>query len=113
MEKLFSYGTLQLTRVQLELFGRTLKMEPDVLIGYKKERIKIKLDTVVNVSGEEEHVIISYTGNDSDMVEGMVLSLAPGELKHTDDYETNDYKRVEVVLRSGRSSWVYVKSDNG
>jgi gamma-glutamylcyclotransferase (GGCT)/AIG2-like uncharacterized protein YtfP len=111
MENLFSYGTLQLEQVQLELFRRTLKTEPDALVGYKKEKIKIKVESVVNLSGEEEHVIISYTGNDSDVIEGAVLSVTEDELEHADDYETNDYKRINVILQSGKSAWVYVKND--
>lgn len=110
MEKLFSYGTLQLEKVQLEVFGRTLKMVPDTLVGYKKEKVKIKVDFVVNVSGEEEHVIVSHTGDDSDLVEGVVLSITEDELKHADEYETDDYKRIRLTLKSGIRSWVYVKN---
>jgi gamma-glutamylcyclotransferase (GGCT)/AIG2-like uncharacterized protein YtfP len=111
MENLFSYGTLQLEQVQLELFGRTLKMQSDALIGFKKEKITIKDETVVGLSGEEEHVIISYGGNNSDVVEGAVLSITRDELERTDRYETNDYKRIQVKLQSGKQSWVYVKND--
>lgn len=111
METLFSYGTLQLEVVQLELFGRTLVMAPDALTGYKKEKIKIKVESVVNISGEEEHVIISYTGNGSDVIEGVILSVTQDELEHADDYETGDYKRINVMLRSGKPAWVYVKND--
>jgi hypothetical protein len=111
VENLFSYGTLQLQQVQLELFGRTLKMEPDALTGYKKEMIKIKVESGVNLSGEEEHVIISYTGNESDVIEGSVLSLTKDELEQADEYETDDYKRIRVTLKSGRQSWVYVKNN--
>lgn len=109
MENLFSYGTLQLKQVQLELFGRTVATCPDVLVGYKKEMIKIKVESVVNLSGEEEHVVISYTGKHSDIIDGVVLSITEDELNEADKYETNDYKRVEVVLKSGNTSWVYVK----
>lgn len=111
MEDLFSYGTLQLKQVQLELFGRIIPTQPDVLIGYKKEMIKIKVESVVNLSGEEEHVIISYTGLDSDVIEGVVLSITKDELIKADEYETNDYKRAEVLLQSGKTAWVYVKND--
>ena len=112
MENLFSYGTLPLTQVQKELFGRILEMHPDALAGFKKEKIKIKVEPVVNLSGEEEHVIISFSGNNSDVVEGMVLSITDYELKHADEYEPVDYKRIQVTLKSGKQSWVYVKNDN-
>jgi gamma-glutamylcyclotransferase (GGCT)/AIG2-like uncharacterized protein YtfP len=110
MENLFSYGTLQSIQVQMELFGRTIKMEPDALIGFKKEKITIKDETVVGLSGEEEHVIISYSGNDSDVIEGAVLSVIQDELERADKYETDDYKRIKVTLQSGKQSWVYVKN---
>lgn len=111
MEKLFSYGTLQLEKVQLETFGRTLQGHPDTLVGYKKEMIRIKVDAVVNLSGLEEHVAISYTGNEADRVEGVVLSITPAELEHADDYETDDYIRTQVMLQSGTQAWVYVKNN--
>jgi len=81
------------------------------LIGFKREKIRIKVESVVDVSGEEEHVIISYSGNDSDVIEGMVLSITQDELQHADNYETDDYKRTSVMLRSGKSAWVYIKND--
>jgi gamma-glutamylcyclotransferase (GGCT)/AIG2-like uncharacterized protein YtfP len=109
MENLFSYGTLQLEQVQQELFERLLHAEADALIGYTKEKIKIKVESVVGLSGEEEHAIISFSGNDADIIEGVVLSVTKDELKRADEYETEDYIRVEVTLRSGKTAWVYVK----
>lgn len=111
MENLFSYGTLQLAKVQQQVFGRTIQMYLDDLVGYQKEKIKIEVQSALGLSGEEEHVIINYTGNDSDIIEGAVLSITEDELRHADEYETDDYKRVEVRLRSGKSAWVYVKND--
>jgi hypothetical protein len=32
------------------------------------------------------------------------------ELLAADRYEVADYKRVEVVLKSGATAWVYVKA---
>ena len=112
MENLFSYGTLQLERVQLETFGRTLKGYPDLLMGYRRETIRIKVESVINLSGIEEHTIISYTGNSSDIVEGVVLCITEDELMRADDYETEDYKRIRVKLKSGKEAWVYVKDDS-
>lgn len=109
MENLFSYGTLQLPNVQLKLFGRLVEMTPDALVGYKKEMIRIKIDSVINSSGLEEHLIIDYTGNEADVVDGVVLSISSEELQHADEYETEDYKRIAVTMKSGKTAWVYVK----
>lgn len=36
-----------------------------------------------------------------------------GWLEAADEYEVDDYRRVEVPLRSGRSAWVYVFAGAG
>ena len=58
MEKLFSYGTLQNDNVQLDTFGRTLNGTNEKLLGYKKERIKIKDHLVLKSSGLDNHAKI-------------------------------------------------------
>jgi len=42
LEKLFSYGTLQMESVQKETFGRELNGIKDSLIGYVLSEVKIK-----------------------------------------------------------------------
>lgn len=111
MEHLFSYGTLQLEKVQLQTFGRLLHGYPDVLKGYQKELIRISVDSVVDISGQEQHWVISYTGDDSDRVEGIVLLITEAELQQADEYETDDYRRDRVRLQSGKEAWAYVKNE--
>jgi gamma-glutamylcyclotransferase (GGCT)/AIG2-like uncharacterized protein YtfP len=110
MENVFSYGTLQLEKVQLEIFGRRLLGHPDALIGYKKETIKIKVNSVVDLSGIEEHAVVVHTGNSADVIEGVVLKITPEELEHADAYETDDYQRTKLTLLSGQQAWVYIKT---
>jgi len=112
LENLFSYGTLQLPNIQLELFNRLLEGYNDTLAGYKKELIRIKVDSIVNPTGAEEHSIISYTGNSADLIEGVVFLITPHELQFADEYETEAYTRILVTLQSGKTSWVYVKADS-
>ena len=52
-EYLFSYGTLQQEKTQLELFGRKLHGTSDVLKGYKVATIEIKDETFLT-RGEEK-----------------------------------------------------------
>lgn len=112
MENLFSYGTLQSKQVQLDVFGRILKGQPDIVIGYKKEMIKIKEHSDGRPDREEEYVTLICTGNDFDMIEGVVFLVTDAELQKADEYETDAYKRVRVLLQSGNRAWVYVKNDN-
>ena len=55
MEKLFSYGTLQMENVQKETFGRLLVGAKDVLLGYVLSEVKIKDKAVIEKSGTDIH----------------------------------------------------------
>jgi gamma-glutamylcyclotransferase (GGCT)/AIG2-like uncharacterized protein YtfP len=111
MENLFSYGTLQYEKVQLETFGRLLNGHADTLPGFIKTMVKIEDEKVVAASGEAYHPIIQHSGNAADTVEGYVFEITPDELKQADDYEVDSYKRVAVTLQSGKNAWVYVKAE--
>jgi hypothetical protein len=109
-EPLFSYGTLQLTNVQLETFGRILQGRKDSLQGYSLSYIKIEDAAVVEASGMTHHPILTPGGNSGDSIEGMVFFLTPEELRQADEYEADDYERIRVSLVSGASAWVYVRA---
>ena len=106
-EKLFSYGTLQQESVQLANFGRKLKGSADVVLGWRLTTVQIKDPKVLALSGLAVHKIM-VPGETTDEVDGVVFEITPEELKAADSYETADYKRVKVRLRSGIESWVYV-----
>ena len=108
MEKLFSYGTLQLENVQLSTFGRKLEGSRDVLLGYELAEIQIRDPEVVGKSGIEIHPIVKYTGRGSDRVEGIIFQITEEELAHADEYEVAAYSRVKARFESGATAWVYV-----
>jgi gamma-glutamylcyclotransferase (GGCT)/AIG2-like uncharacterized protein YtfP len=112
-ERLFSYGTLQLTHVQLETFGRTLQGQKDSLQGYSLSYILIEDEAVVETSGMTHHPILTQSGNPDDNTEGTVFILTSEELQQADEYEADDYKRIRVDLISGTSAWVYVRAGRG
>ncbi|WP_345803317.1 gamma-glutamylcyclotransferase family protein [Microbacterium sp. AZCO] len=105
---LFSYGTLGHADVQLDTFGRLLEGEDDVLPGYTVDYAEIEDHRVVDLSGLAVHPIVRATGNPRDKVVGKVLHLTIDELDAADEYEVQLYRRVSVVLASGREAWVYV-----
>lgn len=110
MNKLFSYGTLQYKKVQIETFGRELQGKRDKLIGYKISIIKINNQDVISKSEALEHPIIEYTGNKEDIVKGVLFYINNKELIKADSYEVEEYKRIIVKLESGEKAWVYIKS---
>src|SRR5258707_417346 len=88
MDKIdFSYGTLQKEKVQLDIFGRTLKGTPDVLKGFKTATIEIT-DEVFLAKGDGKYQqIAEKTGDISDYIEGTVFEVSEQELTHADKYE--------------------------
>jgi len=105
---LFSYGTLQLQKVQLESFGRLLKGESDVLKGYLLGKLKITDPDVLAKSEKEYHPILEISNNAKDEVKGMIFEITDEELAQADAYEVSDYKRIEATFVSGKKAWVYV-----
>jgi gamma-glutamylcyclotransferase (GGCT)/AIG2-like uncharacterized protein YtfP len=110
MKYLFTYGTLQLEEVQLSTFGRKLEGKPDALVGFRLVMIKIRDEDFVAKSGTADHCNLQFTGNASDIVEGIVFAVTMEELKQSDAYEPEGYERVQVQCRSGLSAWIYLSS---
>ena len=111
MEKLFSYGTLQLENVQKDTFSRILIGSKEILMKYVIEHIKITDQKVILSSGTDIHPILKYTGDELDVVEGMIFDLTNEELLKADKYEVDDYKREKVVFKSGKTGFVYLKNE--
>lgn len=109
-ELLFAYGTLQQDDVQLDTFGRLLDGDDDVLPGYTVDYAEIEDPRVVGLSGLSVHPIVRATGSARDKVVGRVLRVTADELDAADEYEVELYRRVAVVLASGRTAWVYVSA---
>jgi gamma-glutamylcyclotransferase (GGCT)/AIG2-like uncharacterized protein YtfP len=107
MEKLFSYGTLQQTNVQLSTFGRELLGTKDILVGYVISTLKITDEHVVKTSGKNVHPILTFTGNNNDEVIGTVFEISDDELAQADKYEVKEYTRIAAVLKSGVKTWIY------
>lgn len=107
--RLFSYGTLQQEKVQLETFGRLLQGAPDALGGYRQDMVRITDPAVLAASGLDHHPIVQPSADPDDEVAGTVFEITAAELDAADAYEVSDYKRIEVRLKSGCDAWVYVK----
>jgi gamma-glutamylcyclotransferase (GGCT)/AIG2-like uncharacterized protein YtfP len=96
MEKLFTYGTLQIPEVQQRVFGRVVSGTPDTLEGYFKTDITLHDGTFPIIVERAES-----------SVDGQVIEVTPDELVLIDRYETSAYRRIQVTLKTGDSAWVY------
>lgn len=108
MVHLFSYGTLQKEQVQLETFGRILEGEKDILTGYTMNRVEITNPEVLRKSSQKYHPILEHSGNNNDEVEGILFEVTDAEILQADEYEVDDYKRIETVFKSGKKGFIYV-----
>ena len=105
---LFSYGTLQLEKVQIENYGRIMKGEKDSLFNYKLDKLQITDIEVPGKRTEAFYPIAVKTGGPNDFIEGSSYEITETELKATDKYEGSEYIRVLETFMSGRQAWVYV-----
>jgi hypothetical protein len=108
MPNLFSYGTLQKEQVQLETFGRILRGEKDILVGYQLKMLEIKDPEVLRKSNQKYHPILEFSGNSADEIEGALFEVSYEEILHADEYEVDDYKRIETGFKSGKKGFIYV-----
>ncbi|HHP7240343.1 MAG TPA: gamma-glutamylcyclotransferase family protein [Cyclobacteriaceae bacterium] len=104
---LFSYGTLQLEKVQLENYGRVLKGDQDKLLGYNIEKMQISDATVFAKSQLEYHPIAVKSEFENDFVEGVIFEITGTELAETDKYEVSQYLRILETFHSGKKAWIY------
>ena len=107
MPLLFSYGTLQDPAVQMKTFGRLLHGEPDQLVGFEQSVFRIDDPSFVASSGKADHAIVRFNGRDESRVPGTVFEMTESELSAADAYEPDGYRRIAVVLASGRHAFVY------
>ena len=110
-EYLFSYGTLQKEKTQLELFKRKLQGFADTLKGYKIATIEITDESFLSKGEDKFQKTLVDTNNNVDIINGTVLELDPEELLLTDKYEPPNYKRIKVKLGSGKKAWIYIAAE--
>jgi gamma-glutamylcyclotransferase (GGCT)/AIG2-like uncharacterized protein YtfP len=109
MPWLFSYGTLQLQAAQRETFGRAPSSQADRLAGYRIVLTRVDNPDFVAETGKALHNTLVPCAGAGCWVDGVALDLSPEELAIADAYERRAaYRRVPVVLMSGRHAWVYV-----
>jgi len=109
MPHLFSYGTLQEASVQLSTFGRLLEGQQDELPGFEPSRVRIEDPKMAAGIGKTHHANVTFNGRSDSRVRGRVFEITDAELATADRYEeAAAYKRIVVVLASGKEAWVYV-----
>lgn len=108
MPLLFAYGSLQQEAVQISTLGRRLAGEQDELPRFEQAVVEIEDEVLATAMGKTHHATVKFNGQDESRVAGTVFSVSNEELHRIDKYETAfSYKRMTVVLASGKEAWVY------
>lgn len=100
VHRLFSYGTLRHSDVQVSLFGRSVPTVADSLPGHRLDWLVITDPQVIATSGSDRHPILR-ADSPGESVAGAYLELDDAELAAADSYEVDDYMRTRVRLASG------------
>ena len=100
MIKIFAYGSLRKTGVQIKLLGKQLDGTPDSILGWKAI-YDVPLD------GETySRLVVERDG----IVFGSIIELTPEEIKIIDEYET-PYRRIPMKTKGGIEVETYFHSD--
>lgn len=83
--------------------------KPDALVHYRLTTVHLQDKDFVAASGTANHRNLEFTGDQSDVVEGIAFTVTDSELQQADAYEPAGYKRTLVELRSGLNAWVYLQ----
>jgi len=106
--KLFCYGTIIDKSQRFKLLGKTdHKMTKAILKGYEvKEDLEI-YDYTLN---KREFFKVIRKNKDSE-INGFIIEFSVNELKVLDCYESDHYKRKEIIDQYGNKFWVYCENE--
>ncbi len=80
----------------------------DVLSGYELNMLEITDPEVLRKSGQKYHPVLEFSGNADDEIEGVLFEVTEAEILQADEYEVDDYQRIETVFKSGNKGFIYV-----
>ena len=76
---------------------------------YEPSLVRIEDPHVAATLGRTHHANVTFNGNVESRVAGTVFDVTDAELACADAFEAAFfYKRVAVVLASGKEAWVYI-----
>ena len=98
MDNVFVYGTLQDSQTRYHVLQHMVKAEHDVLNDYSK------------VPHSYFGVYPTIKEDKGKFVAGKVFKANTSDLERMDRYETENYKKINVKLVSGKKAVAYIES---
>ncbi|MCC4906688.1 gamma-glutamylcyclotransferase family protein [Microbacterium sp. cx-59] len=106
---LFAYGTLLRPTTQLDVFGRLVHADDDILPGYALRYCDGEDPRAADPTAHTVLPLLRPTGSELDKVPGQLLHLSPDELDAADEFQVPLYRRARVTVASGRRAWLYLR----
>jgi gamma-glutamylcyclotransferase (GGCT)/AIG2-like uncharacterized protein YtfP len=101
MIKLFSYGTLYQSGIQLSEFGQTFYVEPDLDFVNGWDIVKVKMN--------DGKYYVAVEGSKDCVMMGAIVHIPEELIEKVDEYETKAYKRINITTLCGNECQMYVK----
>lgn len=99
--KLFSYGTLYQSGVQIVEFGQRFKVDHDLDYVDEWDIIKVKMN------GHKYNVAVEAGKNS--VLMGAIVHIPEELMDKVDEYEGAAYKRIGIITKCGNDCQMYVK----
>ena len=99
--KIFSYGTLYQSGIQMIKFGQRFKVDDDLDYIEEWEIINVKVNGITQnyaVEGDKHCVVM-----------GAIVHIPEELISKVDDHEGPTYKRIGVITTCGNDCQMYVK----
>ena len=96
-KNIFVYGSLLNKKLRQNVLGHEVEGEQDILENYTMDThsVLVRYPTVIKSEG--------------DFVKGEVFKVSDSDIEKMDRYESHYYKKIEVTLKSGVMSLLYLE----
>jgi gamma-glutamylcyclotransferase (GGCT)/AIG2-like uncharacterized protein YtfP len=101
MMKVFSYGTLWQENIQIREFNRIFSVDPDIdyVSGFD----------LINIKMYNSYYKVAISASKSSIISGAIINVPEDSIWMLDEYEGNEYTRIEIDTLCGNKCQMYVK----
>lgn len=99
--KLFSYGTLYQSGIQIIEFGQRFEVDPDLDYVDGWDIIKVKMNG--------HYYNVAVEGDKTCVLMGAIVHIPENLIDKVDEYEGKEYKRIGIITKCGNDCQMYVK----
>lgn len=108
-ELLFIYDAFQLNEKQWPTNVEKSLGKKDKLEGYRIDEKTVNKNPTIEKTELKSRATALKTQNKDDYIDGEIFEITLEDLRKTDLYHAEYYKRMEATFASGTKAWLYIK----